>query len=86
MRKFLKNTGLALCFLAVMTAVSFAVPPGFLLKQPVPESRTAEVISLHPDIEASQCLMTFKLDGDILPITEPLESCTKYRVGEKVKV
>lgn len=86
MKKFLKNTGLALCFIAVMTAVSFAVPPGFLLKQPASAGQTAEVLSLDPDIEAGQCLMMFKLEGDILPVTEPLESCAKYRVGDKVKV
>lgn len=86
MKKFLKRAGLTVCFLAIMTAVSFAVPPGFLLQSSQPPGQTAEVISLNPNAEAGQCLMTFKLDGDIVPITEPLESCTKYRVGDKVKV
>lgn len=86
MKKFLKRAGLTFCFLAIMTTVSFAVPPGFLLKSPEPPVQTAEVISLNPNVEAGHCLMTFKLDDDIVPITEPLESCTKYRVGDKVKV
>jgi hypothetical protein len=86
MKKLFKRLGLTLCFLAIMTAVSFAVPPGFLVKSPEPTGQTAEVLSLDPDATAGECRMTFRLDGDILPITEPLESCAKYRVGDKVKV
>lgn len=86
MKNLLKRAGLTFCFLAIMTAVSFAVPPGFLLKTPEPAPKTAEVLSLDPNVEAGQCLMKFKMDEDIVPITEPLESCTKYRVGDKIPV
>lgn len=83
-----KRLGLVLCFLAVMMAVSFALPPGFLLPKadkPV-DDNVATVVSLDPRPASDECILSFDLAGDILPVVEPLSSCSEYKVGDKVRV
>lgn len=86
MRKILKYSILSVCFITVMMAVSFALPPGFLLPQPAAAEKTAEILSLSPIPDRDLCLMVFDFEGDRIEILDPLGSCTKYSVGDKVKV
>lgn len=86
MPKFLKNSLLAVCFIVIMTTVSLTLPPGFLLPKPEGVEKTAEVVSLTAHPEQNACLIVFDFEGEKLEISDPLPSCTKYSVGEKVKV
>lgn len=76
---------LTACFIAIVTAVSVSLPPGFLLPKPAPED-TATVLSLTPVHARGVCLLTFDFEGEELEIMEPLSSCSKYSIGQKVKV
>lgn len=76
---------LSMAFIAIVTAVSVCLPPGFLLPKPA-AAPSATVISLTEVASAGSCLMVFDFEGERLEIVEPLDSCAKYSVGQKVEV
>lgn len=76
---------LTACFIAIVTAVSVSLPPGFLLPKPA-QPDTATVLSLTPVHSRGVCLMTFEFEGEKLELMEPLSACSEYSIGQKVTV
>lgn len=87
MRKFIRYVLLTICFVSIVTVVSVSLPPGFLLPDAYQSNADkATVVSLEEDLQAGKCFIMFDFEGENIEIAEPLSECSRYEVGQKVKV
>lgn len=89
-KKVFAYVGSVMCSLAIILAVPLIVHPNVSRQTPVSDD-TATVVSFSNGNPNSMnpeetCTIVYRLDGDLIPITETPEYCQSIKVGDKVKI
>jgi hypothetical protein len=89
-KKIFAYVGSVMCSLAIILAVPLIVHPNVSGEVPASDN-TATVVSFSNGNPNSMnpketCTIMFRLDGDLIPITETPEYCESIKVGDKVKI
>jgi hypothetical protein len=86
-KKVFTYSGAVICSLGIITAVPLIIHPN-VSENP---SDTATVVSFttgnsNPAVPKETCTIVYRLDGDLIPITETPEYCQNIKIGDKVKI
>lgn len=89
-KKVFTYAGAVICSLGIITAVPLIIHPD-VSRTPMAPSDTATVVSFttgnsNPTVPKETCTIVYRLDGDLIPITETPEYCRNIKVGDKVKI
>lgn len=89
-KKIFAYSGAVMCSLGIITAVPLIIHPD-VSRTPMAPSDTATVVSFttgnsNPAIPEETCTIVYRMDGDLIPITETPEYCQNIKIGDKVKI
>lgn len=79
-----------MCSLGIILMVPLIIHPGSSSQTPAPDD-TATVVSFSDGNSnsmnpAETCTIVYRMDGELIPITETPEYCQKIKVGDKIKI
>lgn len=88
-KKVCTYAGGVLCSLGIIMAVPLIIHPG-TSHTPVAPSDTATVVSFttgnaNPSVPKETCTIVYRMDGNLVPITETPAYCAGIKVGDTVK-
>ena len=88
-KKVVSYGGAVMCSLGIILAVPLIIHPNTPEKT-APGSGTATVVSFTTDnpntINPKEtCTIVYRMDGNLVPITETPEYCQNVKVGDKTK-
>lgn len=88
-KKVFTYSGAVLCSLGIILAVPLIVHPNVAVKQATTTGE-ATVVSFTNDNPNTAnpketCTITYRMDGDLVPITETPEYCQSIKVGDKIR-
>jgi hypothetical protein len=89
-KKVVAYGGAVMCSLGIILAVPLIIHPN-ASGGAVPPGDEATVVSftngnentIHPN---ETCTIVYRLDGDLIQITETLEYCQTIKAGDKIKI
>lgn len=78
-----------MCSLGIIMAVPLIIHPN-VPRTPVAPSDTATVVSFttgnsNPTTPKETCTIVYRLDGDLVPITETPEYCQSIKIGDTIR-
>lgn len=89
-KKVFTYSGSVMCALGIILAVPLIIHPNVSGKTSSSDD-TATVVSFSNGNPNSMnpketCTIVYRLDGDLVPITETPEYCKSVKIGDKVKI